>query len=86
VQRTQIQLSTEQQRRLKILATQRGTSVAELVREGIDLLLLQEDRRKRWRRAWKAVGAGHEPAGASDVAERHDDYLREIYARDLGVR
>jgi hypothetical protein len=37
--RTQIQLTEEQARRLKAMAAERGTSVAELIRQGVDDLL-----------------------------------------------
>ena len=82
----QVQLTDVQQNRLKVLAGERGTSLSELVREGVDLFLTQAEGHRKWQRAWDAYGCAHEPDGATDVAERHDDYLNRIYARDEDLR
>ena len=67
----QIYLDERQNQALRRLAKERDTSVSELVRRGIDLLLGQ-------------VPAGHDPAyqliglgasGVKDIAEKHDEYL-----------
>ena len=71
----QIYLDERQNLALRRLAKEKNTSVSELVRRGIDLLLGQ-------------VPAGHDPAyqliglgasGVTNIAEKHDEYLvREI--------
>jgi len=75
--RTQIQLTKEQAAELKRLALERGVSVAELVREGVDKVLKESrglSREERKRRALAAVGRFR---GPSDLSERHDHYFAE---------
>jgi len=80
--RTQIQLTEEQSKALKKLSAQRDVSVAELIRQGIDLYLRscgaisQEERRQR---AIKAAGRFH--SGQADLSEKHDAYLAEVYGK-----
>jgi hypothetical protein len=79
--RTQIQLTESQAARLKELAQAESTSMAELIRRGVELYLaaaqgsLTEDDRRR--RALAVVGGFR--SGVPDLAERHDDYLDEAY-------
>ena len=78
--RTQIQLTEEQARALKSLAAERRTSVAELIRQGVDELLLKAvgvDAAEKRRRAMVAAGRFH--SGQQDIAARHDDYLAGVY-------
>lgn len=75
--RTQIQLDETQYRMLQQAAQQQGLSMAEIVRQGLDMALAQLDRRKKWEKA-RAL-AGKYSSGESDVARRHDDYLAEAY-------
>jgi hypothetical protein len=81
--RTQIQLTEEQARKLRVMAARRGVSVAALVREGVDAVvegdprcgaLGRAERIAQLKRLW-----GQARSGLSDVAERHDDYLEEAY-------
>ena len=78
--RTQIQLTEEQSKALKKMAAQRNLSMAELIRHGIDFYLRscgtisQEERRQR---AIKAAGQFH--SGQTDLSEKHDVYLAEVY-------
>jgi len=80
--RTQIQLAGDQAERLKALAARRGVSMAELVRQGVEILLAQgaekstEDLRRR-----AAAAAGKYRSGLHDVASRHDRYLGESYSK-----
>ncbi|MFW6180581.1 MAG: ribbon-helix-helix domain-containing protein [Spirochaetota bacterium] len=79
--RTQIQLTEEQARQLKLLSAQRGVPLAELVRQGIDRLLKESsiaDPRERKRKAREAVGRFR--SGKSDVSLHHDRYLDEAYS------
>lgn len=76
--RTQTQLTSEQAAALKEVARERGVPVAELIRQGVEMLLAARDepsREERKRRALAAVGrfAG----GETDVSRRHDDYFVE---------
>ena len=80
--RTQIQLTEEQSKALKKMAAQRSLSMAELIRQGIDFYLRscgtisQEERRQR---AVKAAGQFH--SGQTDLSEKHDQYLAEVYEK-----
>lgn len=78
--RTQVQLTETQFRTLRQLATDRGTSVAALIRESVDLLVrsagLVDDEEQR-RRALAVVGRFR--SGRSDLASEHDLYLGEAY-------
>jgi len=79
--RTQIQLTEAQAARVRALAVQRGQSVAEVIREAVDLVLgsqTEVDRDERRRRALSAIGSC--PFGAEDIAERHDDYFADAVA------
>jgi predicted DNA-binding protein len=78
--RTQIQLTEEQAQALKMLAAKQGRSVADLIRQGVDELILKAvgtsvDERRR--RAIAAIGRFH--SGQKDISTRHDDYLVEAY-------
>lgn len=77
--RTQIQLEEEQYRRLQQIARQEGISMAELVRRGVDLALLQLERSTRWRRAQALVG--RYASGKRDVSRKHDKYLAEFFRK-----
>ena len=80
--RTQIQLTEEQSETLKKIAAQKNLSMAEIIRQGIDLYLRiygtvsLEERRER---AIKAAGRFH--SGQKDLSERHDAYLAEVYRK-----
>ncbi len=79
--RTQIQLTEEQSRRLKLLSAQRGVPISELVRQGVDSLLKESsiaDPQERKRKAMEAVGRFR--SGKSDVSLHHDRYLDEAYS------
>ena len=78
--RTQIQLTQEQSRALKRLATQQGKSVSELVRHSVDQLIKSSggiDIEERHRRAIAAAGKFH--SGLNDLSTDHDRYLAEDY-------
>lgn len=76
--RTQIQLTDEQMRRLQQLAAKRKVSMAELVRQGVDLILKEEllpDLETRRARALAALGRFR--SDVSDLSENHDKYFAE---------
>lgn len=80
--RTQIQLTEKQAEELKRLASIRGVSMAELIRQGVQMLLRSaktvdlEERRKR------ALGViGRFRSGRSDLSKKHDEHLAEVYEK-----
>lgn len=76
--RTQIQLTEEQARKLKRLAAEQGRSMADLVRDGVDLVLggaQQESRGERMRRAARVFGKFRSKSG--DLSRRHDDHFAD---------
>lgn len=79
--RTQIQLTEEQAERIKRIAADRQTSMAEVIRDSIDRTLASPGaavpRQERVRRAMEAAGRFH--SGSTDGAEHHDQYLAEAY-------
>ena len=74
----QVYLRQDQIEPLRAEAARRGVSLAELVRQGVDRLLeeapVEEDP------LWKIVGIMD--SGVGDLAENHDKYLMEVYARE----
>lgn len=78
--RTQIQLTESQANRLRKLAAERGVSMAELIRQGVDALLGgaavidDEERRNR-----ALALAGRFRSGKRDVSGKHDRYLAEAF-------
>jgi len=70
--RIQLHLTDGQDRRLRALARQRRSSRAELIREGVELLLGGATSERD--PLLELVGSAG-PAGRSDVSERHDDLL-----------
>ncbi len=77
--RTQIQLTEEQAERLKRKAAAEGVSMATLIREAVDESLLAEDVTRIRRRALSVAGTYRDREGATDVSERHDDYLAAAF-------
>ena len=78
--RTQVQLTEEQARALRNLASAREVSVAELIRQSVDTLIQSSgatDAEERRRRAISAAGRFH--SGTSDISTEHDEYLVETF-------
>lgn len=76
--RTQIQLTDDQARQLKMLATASGRSMADLVREGVDALLRdqhQPGRAEQMQRATRVFGAFN--SGTRDLSTRHDEHFAD---------
>lgn len=72
--RVHVQLTEEQHRRLREEAFRRGTSISALVREWTNEGLgLKPRSDKDVAAAMAFVGAGRD--SATDVSERHDEYL-----------
>jgi Arc/MetJ-type ribon-helix-helix transcriptional regulator len=80
--RTQIQLTDEQAARMKSMAAKKGTSMAELVRQAIDILLAKgADRSDSDLRSRALQAAGRFHSGRHNVARNHDGYLAEDFGR-----
>ncbi|MFV2067912.1 MAG: CopG family transcriptional regulator [Pirellulales bacterium] len=78
--RTQIQLRDEQFSSLKKLAESKGVSMAELVRQGVDLVIRQGNvLSDEQLRARALAAAGRFRSGSTDVAQRHDHYLSGLF-------
>ena len=78
--RTQVQLTEAQMRMVKRLARERGVSVAELIRQGVDLFARSAgtlDDEEQSRRALAV--AGRFRSGLGDLAAEHDRYLDEAH-------
>jgi len=76
--RTQIQLTEEQAKTLKRIASRQGKSVAELIRISVDEWIRSSafvDRDEQRRRAISA--AGKLSSGPADLSENHDKYFAE---------
>jgi hypothetical protein len=69
----QIYLDERQNQALRRLAKEKDTSVSELVRRGIDLLLGQVPSGQE--PAYQLIGLG--TSGVIDIAGKHDEYLVE---------
>ena len=79
--RTQVQFPSDQYRRLKRFAHERGVSIAEAVRRCVDDKLSREaakpTRAELIKAAESVIGKYHDIEGKTDVAENHDDYFVE---------
>ncbi|MGQ9554017.1 MAG: ribbon-helix-helix domain-containing protein [Anaerolineae bacterium] len=76
--RTQVQLTDEQMRRLRHLASTEGVSIAEIIRRSVDAALAvpyQQDEADKRQRALSVIGAFR--SGKHDVSAQHDRYLAE---------
>ncbi|GAB4111797.1 MAG: hypothetical protein Kow001_13480 [Acidobacteriota bacterium] len=80
--RTQIQLTEQQYHALKERARLRNVSMAELIRESIELYLATSPERSSAERRQAALAvAGRFESGLRDLAERHDDYLEKAFSQ-----
>jgi hypothetical protein len=79
--RTQIQLTNQQARRLRAEARDRGLSLAEVIRQYVDLGLSAEapNRDALYDRAAALVGRFHDLHDAADIARHHDRYLDDAF-------
>jgi hypothetical protein len=75
--RIQVQLTPEQERRLREMAKLRGESISALIREGVAQIIAPEaERREAFRRrALDQIGAFD--SGLADVSVEHDRYIAE---------
>ena len=80
--RTQIQLTKEQAAKLRRLAERSQRSMADLIRESLDRLLVEEDgqtRKDRMLRATRVFGKFR--SGTGDLSRRHDDHFAAAAAK-----
>jgi len=77
--RTQIQLTEEQHRLLKAAARQKEVSVTELVRQSVDFWLANFTAEENYTKALGVLGRFQDCA--SDVSEKHDEYMSEVWSR-----
>jgi hypothetical protein len=76
--RTQIQLTEEQARALKRLAARENKSVAEMIRQSVDLMLHSGDLVDPEKQRRKAIAAaGIFQGGPKDLSTDHDRYFAE---------
>jgi len=80
--RTQIQMEEDQIEWLRAEAGARGVSVSQLIREGITLFRAREERFPEEKKKRALAAVGRFSSGASDVSERHDDYLAETFRKE----
>jgi hypothetical protein len=77
--RTQIQLPEEQVAALKNIAAAHHTSMAEIIRQSIDMLIKTKiGRADRQLREKAMAAAGQFKSGVKDLAGNHDSYLAQI--------
>ncbi|MCA9871947.1 MAG: ribbon-helix-helix protein, CopG family [Caldilineae bacterium] len=74
----QVYLRQDQMDSLRSLAKRQGVSLAELVRQGVDQLLISSPIAND--PLWDVVGLGQSEAG--DLAANHDRYLAELEIED----
>ncbi len=80
--RTQIQLTEEQARAVKKMASAEGVSVAEVIRRAIGKIMRADksiNEEERHKRALEIVGKFR--SGKRDISKKHDEYLEEAYRR-----
>ncbi len=79
---TQIQLTEEQHRLLRVAAQRMGVSIEEMARRCVVRVIREESPQQRgpYARAADLVGTFEDPdGGAADLSERHDEYLDEAF-------
>lgn len=78
--RTQIQLTEHQARALRVLAAQRGLSMAGLIRQAVDYLIGEMDEDVSTERRQRAIAlTGRFRSGVTDLSSQHDLYLTEAF-------
>ena len=74
--RTQIQFDEKQLKALRQRSADTGRSIADPVREGVDLYLSSQKRPSREEQVRRALAAsGKFASGTRDTSTRHDHYL-----------
>ena len=80
--RTQIQLSDDQLHALRQLSAASGRSVADLIRQGVELYLSTQHRAGRAEQVQRALQASRRfSSGTRHASAHHDRYLAEAFRR-----
>ena len=85
--RTQLYLDQERYRWLKMNASRQGSTLAQAIRDAIDMARHREAQNEKKRKdqihkmIQQLIGAGKH--GPSDVSVRHDDYLGEALYEEI---
>ena len=79
MRRTQIQIEEDQIEWLKDKARERGVSISQLIRESITLFKGREEKYPNDKKQRAMAAIGRFASQASDVSERHDDYLTDAF-------
>ncbi len=77
--RTQIQIEENQIKWLKDKAKERGVSVSQLIREGVEFYRKNEDRLPEDQKKKALAAIGRYASGVSDISEKHDEYLAQAF-------
>jgi len=78
--RMQVQLDDAQSEALRRQAADTGRSIADLIREGVDLYLAASKKPTREEQVQRALAAsGRFASGTKDASTRHDHYLAEAF-------
>lgn len=75
--RTQVSLTEDQMRRLRLEARRRHVSLAAVIREAVDRVVPDEEALRRDRVDALLAAAGSAASGTGSVAREHDDVLGE---------
>ncbi len=80
--RTQIQLTEDQLHSLRQVSAVTGRSLAELVRQGVELYLRTQQRAGRAEQVERALKvAGKYSSGVKDASANHDRHLAEAFRK-----
>jgi len=77
--RTQIQIEEDQIKWLRDRAKERGVSVSQLIRGGVEFYRKYEDRFPEDQKKKVLAAVGRYASGVSDISEKHDDYLAKAF-------
>jgi hypothetical protein len=78
--RTQIQLTEQQMEALRRCSLRKKQSLAELIRQSVDLFLgLENQSPREMQRKRAREAAGRFASGSSDVSGEHDRYLADAF-------
>ena len=78
--RTQIQLTDNQLQALRGLSASTGRSIADLIRQGVELYLRRQSAASREDRIERAIRvSGKFSSGTTKISARHDRYVAEAF-------
>jgi hypothetical protein len=80
--RTQVQLTKEQLKTLRRLASEQNVSISALIRQAVDIVIQSPkiiSAAEQRQRAIEAAGRFRSQDGAVNISEEHDKYLNEAY-------